>query len=268
MRRLIANLTFVLSVIVIGQADAALLFDVPTDTISIIGNTTIGNAATYEGLIYFTGPYGSDGTLYNEWTDSRSDKQLWVGPNHLLGYSFPVNAPTAFQANPTIGFGAWHHAAYVYDGSQESLYLDGTQVVTRPASGLVGNYLGTQVIGAIPRDDGLGHGVRASFTGYLDWVRVSDTARYSGTTFIPPLSVPAGDANTQLLYDFTAATGGSTVPDLSGNGHTGTFGVGFATATAPQWVPDPAPEPCTFALLGVGALSLLVYAWRRQKRVA
>ncbi len=30
----------------------------------------------------------------------------------------------------------------------------------------------------------------------------------------------------------------------------------------------PVPEPSTFALLGIGAISLLAYAWRRRKRVA
>jgi hypothetical protein len=45
---------------------------------------------------------------------------------------------------------------------------------------------------------------------------------------------------------------GSQLADLSGNGHTGTLGVGFAGATAPE-ILSAVPEPGTWALLLAGA---------------
>jgi hypothetical protein len=259
MRALIVRLVGVAAALIVGNGEniyGELLFSNTTDTISISGHTTIGTAATYEALIRLTGPYSSSGILYNEWGNQSSDKSLYVGLDVLAGFSWPVNSPTPMTAYPTVGIGT-HHIAYVYDGAQEALYLDGSEILVRPANGSVANNPTASAIGAIFRDGA----AQAGFTGYLDWLRISDTARYSGTTFSPPVTTPTGDANTQLLYDFGTPSGG-TVADLSGNGHTGTLGTGFSGATSPLWV----PEPSTFVLLAVGAVGL--FAWRRRRQAA
>jgi len=97
---------------------------------------------------------------------------------------------------------------------------------------------------------GLGHGFvgaawrppempRKGIVGYLDTLRVSRVARYSGERFDPPAGKLASDADTLLLYNFTETPGGIAVPDESGNGRTGLLGVGFKGATSPEFVPDP-----------------------------
>ncbi|HEX2464932.1 MAG TPA: hypothetical protein VHR17_09915, partial [Thermoanaerobaculia bacterium] len=74
---------------------------------------------------------------------------------------------------------------------------------------------------------------------YLDTLRISDSARYSGDSFTPPPGDLSDDANTVVLFNFavddiTFDQGTATVADLSGNMHTGTLGIGFPGATFPR----------------------------------
>src|SRR5262249_50261257 len=108
----------------VSQA-SVVLFSRPTDTIDVSGGTILSKSATYEARILFTSTFNGDGLVYNEWVDSLEDKQLLVGPGVLVAYSFPVNG-VAFRVFPAIGLNEWHHVAYVYDGSEERLYLDGS----------------------------------------------------------------------------------------------------------------------------------------------
>jgi hypothetical protein len=70
----------------------------------------------------------------------------------------------------------------------------------------------------------------------IDYLRVSDTARYSGGTLEVPLDRELiSDAATQLLYHFNEPAGSSTVTDASPLGLHGALGVSnFDEATAPE----------------------------------
>jgi len=219
------------------------LFANPTDTISVSGSLLLTNAATYEARVFFTQPVTNFvGGVFNEWTDNQEDKDLFFYPGILGGFSFPVNEADGDieSTNLTFKLNQWHHVAYVYDGAQERLYLDGALVGSRPASGSIGNAGGIPVVGASPRLEPYS-GPRPSFLGYIDTLRISDVARYSGTNFSPPTGKLAADGATLLLFNFNEAPGSTTTEDLSGNGHTGTLGVGFAGSTSPQFTLDPAP---------------------------
>ena len=91
------------------------------------------------------------------------------------------------------------------------------------------------------------------------------------------------------VWTGTSATGlGVTLPAQSRLGEASPM-TGFYPSTGANWIDDaqagqnstyyplyalsspitvPAPEPSTLALLGIGAVSLLAYAWRRLKRTA
>jgi len=73
-----------------------------------------------------------------------------------------------------VSLDQWHHLAYVCDGGEERLYLDGTLLQARAASGDVADAdFSTSHVGAIFRDGG----IRGSFVGLIDVLRLSDVAR-------------------------------------------------------------------------------------------
>ena len=215
-----------------GHAQYA-LFSRSTDTISVAGHTTLGNAATYEARVLLLSISGN-GIVFNEWQGGQDDKLFGATQRGVGAYSYPVNykfPDNDFHTSYDVSDGAFHHIAYVYDGTQERLYLDGALIASRAASGGVGTGNGTITtnVGAIFRDGF----IVGSFRGYIDTLRISNVARYSGASFVAPTQDLTSDGNTQLLYNFNEAAGSATITDLSGNGHTGTLGTGFTGATSP-----------------------------------
>jgi len=166
----------------------------------------------------------------------------------------------AIHSNTPLTLGTTHHLAYVYDGSEERLYLDGQLQESRSATGNVGDGSGLPHIGAIFRDGS----ISSSFIGYLDTLRISDIARYTTDNFSPLIGDLNSDNNTLLLYNFTESLGSSTVFDLSGNGHTGTLGAGFSGATSPTFS-APVPIPAAVWLLGSGLVAFV--GLRRKKHM-
>lgn len=232
-----------------SAACAALLFDQSTDTISVAGNTQLSQSATYEAQILFTQSHNGAGLLFNEWQGGAEDKTLGAGVDAVGAYSYPVVGSTFRQdSSGLLKPGRWHHVAYVYDGAEERLYVDGRVVSSRPASGEIQNSDGPAYIGAIPRDGT----VAPAFVGYIGAVRISNIPRYLGTDFTPATNL-APDENTQLLYDFSQPPVGDTVLDLSGSGHTGTLGGGNFGGTKPEFVQNPPIE--TSALLDLQMLA-------------
>ena len=226
-------------------------FNDPTDTIRANGNTTLGTAATYEALVLLsTASFG--GIIFNEWANALEDNYLAVDSTSITGFSYNIN-PADVSATVALTLNQWHHIAYVYDGSQERIYLDGVLAGSHAASGsILNSNTGAPFVGAIFR----GGTTHASFQGYIDTLRISNNARYSGASFTAPTGDLTTDANTQLLYNFDDAPGSPTAVDSSANGFTGTLGTGFAGATTPLFV-SATPEPASAALLlGSGAMLL------------
>jgi hypothetical protein len=223
-------------------------FDAATDTIQVSGNSILGTAATIEARINITTTAG--GCVFNEWANGYEDKYLGVGSGRVFGFLYHVGGYGALGSSTTISLNTWHHLAYVYDGTQERLYLDGIEVGSRPASGDVLDYAySIAAVGAIYRDNMM----VSSFMGQIDTLRVSTICRYTGESFIAPTGDLTSDSDTNLLYNFNESQGSTVVYDLSGNGRTGTLGAGFNGATSPTLI----PEPATMLLLGLGAMGLL-----------
>ncbi|MFH0908282.1 MAG: LamG-like jellyroll fold domain-containing protein [bacterium] len=211
-----------------GSADVTngvLSFTRVNDTVQIGGQTELTNAVTFEAVFRLAAA-NSTGAIFNEWTADEEDKQLWVGPNILRANG--ILSGGNIDANVSVSVDAWHHVAYVYDGSEQRFYLDGVLVSNRATSGNFDSSSGQGYLGGNPHP-----GWSNSFIGCLDSFRISTTARYAGASFTPPQGDIATDPGTALLYNFNESPGSSIIYDLSGNGHTGTLGTGFSGATAP-----------------------------------
>jgi hypothetical protein len=218
-----------------------ILFDEVTDTIDVSGQTVIATASTYEAVVMFPSGTGAAGRIFNEWTNFLEDKFLYAGPDLVGGYNF--SSPCCPEASGlALAPDVFHHVAYVLDGAagEERFYLDGALVGSRATSSFdVGDGDGLARIGAIFRDGG----VAPSFIGFLDSVRLSDVARYSGDSYTAPTGDMTSDANTQLLYNFDEPPGSTMVADGGPLGRTGTLGQGFETATSPGPGSVPGEQP-------------------------
>ena len=113
------------------------------------------------------------------------------------------------------GFSAntWHHLAIVRDGSTIKGYLDGVAMTMDTTA---------DTITSASTITGLGFNLAANtdggqdnYIGYMDEVRVSNSARYDATFTVPNRTQFTADANTKLLIhsDYTGGLGA----DSSGN---------------------------------------------------
>ena len=237
-------------------------FDSHMDRIEVEGVTNLSSAATYEAIIMFPSGLGADGMIFGEHTSFVADKQLSAGPTYIWAYSYPVS-PCCASVPATISFDAWHHIAYCYDGAQERFYLDGILVDAHPASGAIHNGLDVAEIGAQPREGSI---INLGFIGYIDSVRISSVARYSGASFTPAVGDFANDADTQLLYNFNETPGSTTVIDSSGHNLNGILGPPSSGFSAPIFGSFPTCDfdispPGGDNLVNVGDLLAVINSW-------
>ena len=222
----------------------AVHFDDRSDSIRVNGQTVLGQNATYEVQLYFpTGSY-SAGRIFNELTEFAEDKLLYAGTTGAIGFNYATAGLLDVQGL-ALAEDTWHHFAFVQDSSnsQQRMYVDGALVGSQPASGDIGDGEGLPFIGAIVR----GGLVHDSFRGYMDTIRISDIARYSGNSFSAPTGDFANDGNTLLLYNFNPGQfvdngGNIEVVDQSGHGQSGTLGApGSFGLTSPVLPPGTLP---------------------------
>jgi len=100
--------------------------------------------------------------------------------------------------------GLWHHLAYVFEGSEQRLYIDGVLAARGPSKGGLKDNDFDLFIGAEPNADG--EPVDA-MTASIDEIRVSTGARYSGKAFKPSREHLKSDPSTHLLLHFDTAFG-------------------------------------------------------------
>lgn len=244
------------------RADVA-LFGRSTDTIRVDNNlVALGASATYEARILFTPQHAGFGLIFNEHTFALEDKQLLAGPEGIRAFShgLTTETPGEITASVRLASNVWHHVAYVYDGAQERLYLDGVLVTSRSASGSIRNNSGFAAVGSNYRE---GAGRRPGFVGYIDTLRISTVARYSGERFSPPMGDLPGDGQAVLLYNFKEPVGQTLAMDESPLNRTGRLGLPPGTsATAPAFTFDPAPH---LFMTRTGAR--VVLSWRAPFRL-
>lgn len=225
-----SNMTHIASTLVVATIATVCLpgqtvrFQQSTDTIQLTHNTNLGSAATIEAVVYLDGG-ASVGSIFNEWTNNAEDKLLKVGPNVVEGYGLLAQGSVLWPG-PLVT-DRWHHVAYVFDGTQQRLFVDGQQVATHPGTGGFSNASGLGFLGDSP------HPGHSAFRGFLESFRISTVARYTAP-FTPPIRDMMSDLSTLVLYNFDEPAGSLAVLDSSGHGNNGTLGgIMIAGATSP-----------------------------------
>lgn len=146
------------------------------------------------------GGWAADGS-FNTWAEGLSPNSINSGPG---------TAPTP---------GEWHHIAYVFDGSNQIIYIDGTAVTTVPTTGSVDLNATTQMIGLVvgARFD---QGQQFTNTKFDD-VRIWNSAR-SSTEINATMNTDLNGNESGLVayYRFEDGVGSTIATDLtSGANH-------------------------------------------------
>lgn len=144
----------------------------------------------------------------------------------LLGSSYLEVGPE--DGDASLGTGRWRHIAGVYDGRESRLYLDGKLIgrAVREAARRTNTL--PLMIGADVNRSGE---PTSFFDGWIDGVRLSDVARYTGD-FVPQRR-PEADEDTLLLLNLDGARGPWVFDESPGRGHPMLRG-GATVAPAPE----------------------------------
>ena len=134
---------------------------------------------------------------------SSADKFEWYDPSIASGGDLPKD-PSAISLN------TWTHYAVVRNGTTCTMYKNGTSVGTPKDVGS-----NSQVSAGTPTIGESASGAN-DFDGYLDEIRLSNTARYTGN-FTAPTSPFTSDSNTVLLIQSKASN--LIGADVSGEGN-------------------------------------------------
>jgi hypothetical protein len=119
---------------------------------------------------------------------TNAEKKMYWGFKNQAGTQYYVNLALAGTAFAT---GQWYHIALVNNAGTAQMYVNGTATgATTSLSGSFGNSSTNLWVGA-------GAGAY-SLNGWMDEVRISNTARYTGN-FTAPTAPFVNDANTLVL---------------------------------------------------------------------
>lgn len=176
-----------------------------------------------------------DGT--NDYVESTSDVDLsstdftidlWIRPTSVSGYKgiwesgtssklvsyllgntvyLSVGGSTIISNSVTVNANEWTMLSYERIGNNHYIYKNGTledtgNTANRPDSGPFN----------------VGENTFGDFNGYIDEVRVSNIARYTGTSFTEPTNEFAPDASTTVLLHFNGANGSTTITNSAFSG--------------------------------------------------
>ncbi len=235
----------------------SLLLDETTDTILIDGSSIIGTALTIEAVVKMD----TDGGVYNEWQDGAEDKSLNTDTGFVFGDLLTL-------VHASIDPGVWHHIALVYDGSELRYYVDGELVDSAEETGDIPDYDGRTVIGAMDRIS-----FRSSMLGLIDSLRISNSARYSGTSVPFQRGDFDVDADSIMVFNFNGPASAMQVIDQASS-YVGTFGTGFTGATSPTLVAEssvpcnPADLALPFGVLDLGDIAAFTSGFLAMNHIA
>ena len=171
-------------------------------------------------------------------------KQIQVG--HWSGNTISTNlvgvSPVNLHTDTNTIANEWHHVAFTFDGSTETLYLDGVAIESATTTG--------SLMTNTTWNDGLVLGARYTtntqyFDGQMSDVRLWEVARTSAEINANMNTTLTG-AETGLIayYPLNDGAGSTTVTDLTGNGHDLTL-YNFNSNTS--WINEPTTYPTASA---------------------
>ena len=190
--------------------NSSILFDGESDTLTITDSEfAFGNDDfTYECWVNFVDRTNdsSQQVFFDSRESNAADKGVYCFKNtsHQIAFydGSGVSAGTTAMANDT-----WYHLAWSRSSGTLKMFVDGSQEFSGSEdTDCTDDQL---TIGA---DYGNSSGAHHCIDGYLDEIRVSDTARYTAG-FTPSTTAFVSDANTKLLIH------GNSIADVSGSTH-------------------------------------------------
>jgi hypothetical protein len=122
-------------------------------------------------------------------------------------YYFTGSANFVTTSGVTIGINTWYHLAFVKNGTNLKIYVDGVERASATLSGTPQSAI------TVPFQIGSARGTTlASLHAHIDELRVSKTARYT-SGFTPATTAFVNDADTVLLLHMDGTNGGTTFTD-------------------------------------------------------
>jgi hypothetical protein len=150
---------------------------------------------------FFTTSTGGQ-VLWNFYNTSISEINCYcaISSNQLRVVLGINNSRNIINQNPTASFSinTWNHVAIVYDGSTYAGYLNGVRFFNITSAVVIPDSVFNNVhIG--------GYNGGSRFFGYIDDFRLSTDAKFSGSSFTPPLEDPGFGWEYSLILTFNNA---------------------------------------------------------------
>jgi len=186
---------------------ASALFDGNADYLEINSNLpalSFGTGDfTFEGWFRFANTT-ADMALYTGST-SNGDLDIRRVDDNTVRIGRVNTAWDLISGASGISANTWHHIAIVRQSTTLTIYVDGV------SKGSTSNSINYTVASQI-RIGSFGSGGGLSYNGYMDEMRVSNTARYT-TGFSAPAAAFTNDANTLLLLHMNGTNNSTTFTD-------------------------------------------------------
>jgi hypothetical protein len=214
-----------------GQLEYEAIYQVTNGSENVVEFTAYNQAQLSTAQAKFgTASLLLDGT--NDYVESNSNVDLssgdftidvWIRPSSVSGYKgiwqsgtsttmqsyllgnavyWSVNPSTIITTAVTVNANEWTMLSYERQGTTHRIYKNGTLEDTATTGNKQDN--GPFSIG----ENGFG-----DFNGYIDEFRLSDTARYGGSSFTEPTGAFVPDSNTTFLLHMDGANGSTNILD-------------------------------------------------------
>jgi hypothetical protein len=178
---------------------------------SVLTTNLWANAWTIEGWVYPTTVTGVQ-VIWARSTTSYSTTDFGFYLNGVSPGAQIGPTPSYVSGTSAFAVNTWYHVAWTHDGTNSNIYVNGSLNVSQSLAGVIRSFNptgGIQIGNWLPANQ--------PFTGNLADVRVSNVARYTGTTYVVPSAPFVTDANTLLLLKSLAGQTGTTL-EVQGRG--------------------------------------------------